>query len=451
MLRRKPTDPPPPPDRLAALEAENRRLARAVEELSVLNDLARSIGAASSPHQIIAKIANRARQAVAAEQAVITIVEEGQDAAHTLIRAIESSAGRQQFHLSQALLGWMFLHKRPLLVTDPASAPELKGIPCEGDVRSLLCVPLMVKSKLIGVLVACNNKEGAFRENDQRLLSIIASQSAQVIENARLAEKEVRLAVVQEQLRLARQIQLGLLPRAAPALPGYDVAGASHPAQEIGGDYYDFIPLAEGRWALALGDVSGKGLPASLLMANLQATLRGQAHYNPGARDCLAWANRLLFRSTDPEKFATCFYAVLDPAAHTLDYANAGHERPLLFGGDDGAAPRRLIRGGLMLGALAEWSYQSETVPLAPGDLVVCYSDGVTDARNADGEEFGEARLIDLVRAARPAPAAVVLERIVAAVQAHVAGAPQFDDLTLVVLRREPPLAARPGAGPGGS
>src|SRR5208283_3423200 len=179
-----------------------------------------------------------------------------------------------------------------LLASDLQSDPRFSGVKTDGDFRSLLCVPLLVKNRLIGILAVFDKTDGTeFTEDDKRLLSIIAAQSGQILENARLYEQEKSLIIMQEEVNLASKIQFELLPRQAPKIPGYEIAGKSIPAQVVGGDYFDFIPINEQQIALGLGDVSGKGLPASLLMANLQATLRGQTLGMTSAKECIARSN----------------------------------------------------------------------------------------------------------------------------------------------------------------
>ena len=207
---------------LHSLEEENKRLKRAVDELSILNDLARAIGASLNTQEIIQTIVRRSLRALNAEQGVITLVEEQSvQSMRTLVRTMVSSSDREQFHLSQALLGWMHLNKKPIVINDPKTDERFQGIPWDESIHSLLAVPMMVKSELRGVVSIYNKKEGQpFTEDDQRLLAIIAAQSAQVVENARLYEKERALARMQEDVRLAARIQSELLPKASPSIPG---------------------------------------------------------------------------------------------------------------------------------------------------------------------------------------------------------------------------------------
>jgi sigma-B regulation protein RsbU (phosphoserine phosphatase) len=183
---------------------------------------------------------------------------------------------------------------------------------------------MIIKGRMIGILTLFN-KESAegFTEADQRLLTIIAGQSANVIENSRLFEEEKKLMQIQQEIQVASEIQKNLLPQEIPSIKGYDIYAINIPAREVGGDYYDFIKISETKTAIALGDVSGKGLPASMLMANLQATLRGQLLFCNCAKDCIKRANNMLFKSTDTSKFVTLFFGILDTEKHTLTYCNA--------------------------------------------------------------------------------------------------------------------------------
>lgn len=425
-----------PASRLQALLAENQRLKRAVEELGMLNDLAREIGASANTEKIMQTIIRRSLRAVNAEQGVITLIDQlASTPMKTLVRMRASSNRQQAFHLEQSLQGWMLQHKMPLVINDPAHDERFSGVAWEESIRSLVCAPLLAKSALTGILTMYNKKEGAgFTAEDQRLLGIIAAQSAQVIENARLYEEEQALMRMQQELQFAAGIQFDLLPKSMPRVSGYDIAGKTLPAQSVGGDYFDFISMNEGRLACCLGDVSGKGLPAALLMANLQATIRGLALMQMPAHECLRHANKLLYNSTDKCNFVTLFYGVLDFRRHRLQYASAGHNPPLLF--SPHRAPQPLTCRGLVLGIQDEVVYTEDAMALSPGDLLLIYSDGITEAMNALQEEFGEDRLIETVMKHREEPARELIEKIMLAVKQHAGSTPQSDDMTLTALRR---------------
>ncbi len=434
-------------ERLRAAEDENGRLQRAVEELSLLNELAREIGASHDLPQVTKRIVHQALRAVAAEQGVLAVLDEQPEgeALRTLVRTAAGSSASPALRADDHLLGWMQLHHRPLRLAAPRTDPRFSGTPWPDTVASVLCVPLSARSRLIGTLTVFNKRGGGgFSEEDERLLAILAGQSAQVIENARLVEEEKKLVRMQEAVHLARRIQQSLLPDHAPATAGYDLAGLSLPAELVGGDYFDFIPMGDGRLALCVGDVVGKGLPASLLMANVQATLRGQSGPGVTASACLERANGFLYRTLRRGTFVTLFYGVLDPATHQFRSANAGHNRPLLLRAD--GTLERLEHGGLVLGALSASTYEEATHDFRPGDLLLVYSDGLTEAMSDGREEFGEERAEAVLRAHHGASAQAVVDALVEAVRAHAGAVPQSDDITLLVVKR----AARADAGDAG-
>jgi sigma-B regulation protein RsbU (phosphoserine phosphatase) len=417
----------------SSLEEENKRLRRAVSELSILNDVALAVGTAADPQDMVEKLVSQLLRAVSAEQATVTLFDRTfENTARTQIRVMASSTELPQYHMNQAFVGWMQLYKKPLVIDDPKSDSRFKGIDWDETVRSVMCVPLLVKSEMTGALTVYNKKGGGvFTDEDQRLLPIIAMQSAQIMDNTRLIKEN---AGMQEQVKLAYDIQRNLLPKNPPEIPGYDIAGTSLPALTVGGDYFDFIPTASGDWAICLGDVSGKGLPASLLMANLQATLRGQTLVDAEVRERIERSNKLMYRSTDVEKFATLFYEVLKFHTHEITFVNAGHEPALMFTSDGKIS--RLETGGLALGVIDDFPYAQETVAMAPGNVMVIYSDGVTDATNSSDEPYGVERLEAVARKHLGEPASIIVDRIVEAVRAHAKGAAQLDDITVVVVKR---------------
>jgi serine phosphatase RsbU (regulator of sigma subunit) len=432
-------------DDLATLRIENSQLRRAVQELSTLNDLSRAIGASMHSEEVMQTIISRSLRAVNAEEGVVTLLDRGRSTpeasriyANTLVRTTDGnggrSSGRSGFHATQALLGWMQLNKRPLAIADTASDPRFRGVAWDANVRSVLCVPLLIKSELTGVLAVYNKKDGQpFDADDERLLAIIASQSAQIVDNARLYEEEKALFTIREQMRLTAEIQAHLLPSSAPAIAGYEVAGRSVAAQEMGGDYFDYNEMPNGGWSISVGDVAGKGLPASMLMANVQGMIRLLSSLNVPPAEVMRRANELLCRSTPPHEFVTFFFATLDPASHALTFCNAGHNPALHF---TAGGIAELATRGTVLGMFEELEYGQDSIVLAPGDIVAIYSDGVTEAIDPDEREFGEQRLIDVVNEHRGQSAAVILDALFDAVARHQFDQPPFDDTTAVIIKR---------------
>lgn len=244
-----------------------------------------------------------------------------------------------------------------------------------------------------------------------------------------------------QELATARAIQMRLLPGSQPVVAGFEVTGASIPSREIGGDYYDFLVQGEDAIGIAIGDVSGKGMPAALLMSNLQASLHGQVLHAGTVASVVQRVNDLLVRSTDSHMFATFFYGVLETATGRFICTNAGHNPPLVLRRD--GSLQRLTLGGLLLGMVGDMVYQQDTIDLAPGEVVVLYTDGITEAVSPGADEedpeamFGEERLCQVILSNRHLPASGIQDAILAAVADHTRGMAQSDDITLVVMRRQ--------------
>lgn len=250
----------------------------------------------------------------------------------------------------------------------------------------------------------------------------------------RKKDEEARTRL-REEARMARNIQTNFLPKSNPEILGYEIAGKSIPALNVGGDYYDFIYLDDHRLAISLGDVSGNGLAASLVMANLQATIRGQAMFNADPEKCLERANKLLFRSTDSRTFISLFYGILDIKKNTLCYANAGQDMPIIF--STGDKPALLRTKGIALGMKEDVSYKKEEISIKPGDRLLIYSDGIPESMNANMEEFGGEKLQEIVQHNNDDSPDELIEKIIAAVNVHIGAASQSDDMTMILLKRK--------------
>jgi sigma-B regulation protein RsbU (phosphoserine phosphatase) len=302
--------------------------------------------------------------------------------------------------------------------------------------HSILCMPMKNNSgKIIGALQLLNKRNGPFTREDESFIGALSVHAAIAVENARLYAKERERIKMQKELLAAREVQMNLIPKEMPTVPGFDFAACTIPAQEVGGDLFDFIPTPGGRLAFCLGDVSGKGLPASLLMANVQATIRNQVASNANPGHTLTHSNTLLYHNTASEKFVTLFYAVLDPATGAVAYSNAGHEAPFLI--ERNGDTTRLTAGGLVLGIMEDAQYEEATVRLSPGSLLVLCSDGITEALNPEGELFGSERAMALLREHRAKSARQILDLLIAAIRQYAGTMNQVDDVTLMIVKRE--------------
>jgi sigma-B regulation protein RsbU (phosphoserine phosphatase) len=429
---------------LQRLEEENRRLRKAIEELSILNDLARVISSTMESQAVMEMIVKRSVKAIGAEQGAITLVEESSSSPFkTLIRAADSSRERTRLRIDQNIVGWMIIHKKPLLSNDVENDPNFKMFRTSSaaSVKSLLCVPLLVKSKLIGILTLFNKKDNQnFTEDDQRLLVIIASQSGQVLEAARLYEQEQAKLALERELTAAREIQKSLLPKELPEMPGIDVAARSSPALEVGGDYYDFIPLGDGHVEMVLADVSGKGLGAALLAAMGKGVLYSEVTRTQSPKAVVADTNRIIRQYLQRKSFITLLLALIDTQRRTLNVSCAGHCPPIVYKERRHVAEWLHVRGAA-LNFMDDLQCEEAELNLETGDVYVFFSDGITEAANAKGELFGDERLKSLVETTHERKASEILDSILTGVNLFSTGAKQSDDQTVVVLKvKEVPL-----------
>ncbi len=311
-------------------------------------------------------------------------------------------------------------------------APDVRRDPyyiaCEESTLSEVAIPLVVDNRLVGVFTASHPELNAFPPEQLRLLQALCNHVAVAVQNARLFQRER-----QERERMSREahearvIQQALLPKSSPYVPGFAISGLSIPAGAVGGDWYDFIPLSDGKWGLVLADVSGKGTAAALLMSATRGMLRSLAEAGCGPGEVLARLNDLMVQDFPSGKFVTMVYAVLDPASRKLTFANAGHLRPLLVT-NNGARFLDTDRG-MPLG-LAAGGFSEVEIDLSPGSRLVFYSDGITEAAEASEEEYGPARLENHVVGTNASP-----ESILEDVHSFVNGAGLQDDATVIFIK----------------
>jgi len=314
-----------------------------------------------------------------------------------------------------------------------------------------LLLPLMAKQNLLGIIsLGEKRSEAPYSSTDVRLLKSVASQTALALSNAELtsaiAVEVSRREKLNREIEIAREVQERLFPQHLPEIAGLDYFGRCRTALGVGGDYYDFLALPDGRPGVALGDVSGKGIAAALTMASLQASLRADAmRAGNDIAGLITRVNSMLYEASTEDRYATLFYAQYDPATHRLSYVNAGHCPPIFVrsaannGSKNGPKNSNVDRldkaGGTVVGLLPECAYEQAEVCLTPGDLLVIYTDGFSEAMNPHLEEWGENRLISAIAACNGLPAKDSIARIMQAADAFASGAPQSDDMTLVILR----------------
>ncbi len=424
---------------LDKLSEENRRLKIAIDELAALNDIATAITSNQSVEDVIDLIVRKCIKHLKVQQAVVMLLDEKDlvNPFHTMIRKQDSISEFMPYRLDTQLTGWMLKNRSPLLVNNFKEDNRFKYIVKEEfPITTLLSVPMLLKNKMVGLLTVFNkHSDSGFSIEDQRLLSILAAQSAHIIENARLYEEEQALIRLKEEMRLANNVQVNLLPKSNPEIQGYQIAGRSIPAKDVGGDYYDFIPMEDNHLTFCLGDISGKGIQAALLMANLQASLRGQTLMGITCKNCVSFTNNLLYNSTESNKFATLFYGILHPDENKITFCNAGHNEPVLM--HKSGEVTRLKEGGLIVGILPDLSYEEKTIDFQPGNILVIFSDGITEAMNSNEEEYGEERLLNFIEKNKTLPAVELINSIIKNVKDFAGNVEQMDDMTIIVIKRD--------------
>jgi phosphoserine phosphatase RsbU/P len=297
-----------------------------------------------------------------------------------------------------------------------------------------LVIPLRHHGKLHGIFMLGEKTSGApFSAEEMTLSLLLADQMSIALENIELYKEKIEQQRMQEEMSVAREIQRMLLPHHFPSGSNFEISALNIPSKEVGGDYYDFVVLDENQIGIAIGDISGKGVPGALLMSNLQATLRASAYGIDSPAEVTRRINRQITRTTSTEKFATFFYGIFNPSTQTFTYTNAGHNYPILRKKD--GTCNYLTVADLIIGVQEEFPYQNHTIELEHGDVLVFYTDGITEAINSQKDEFSDQHLIDSICCYDITSAEDLRNHIYDEVVKFTGSESQYDDITLIVLR----------------
>jgi len=443
---------------LAGREAEQKALGAEVlhlyREINLIYSFSEKLAALLDVERVARLTLQEARHLIAATDSAIMLLDQ-QSGTLSVIAASGEALASADFHRDRGIVGAVAASGVGEIVNNVAADARRNSEP--GSIAALICAPLKVGERVIGVIALGNAKEAAYSAADLKLLTTLALQTATAIENARLFERTIEAARERERLQalhqaaelartkleseltLASRIQSNLFPSELPAVEGYQLAARNRPARLCGGDYYDAVRTTKMDGSegvlLCVADVAGKGLPAALVMSNMQATLRALAGRVPELPLLAGHASDLLFAATSEEKYVTAALAELSPVTGQIRFVGAGHLDNVIVRADGSILT--LVSTGLPLGLMDDrMPYGDATHTLEAGDTVVLYSDGITDAQNTDGEEYGEARLHDLLQSLVQDRPEAIANGVLASVDAFVKGAPQFDDMTILVLRR---------------
>ena len=339
----------------------------------------------------------------------------------------------QDLHLKlgEGFIGSVAVSGEPVISHDVRTDPVY--VNARDRTRSEMVAPIISNDEVIGVFDLESDELNAYSDDDLEVLMLLASQVAIIIEKVMLHEQLIEKKRLEGQLEVARQVQLELLPASDPVLEGFDISAYNFPTEEVSGDYYDWVRIYDDQIGLVIADVAGKGIPAALLMVFLRASLRAATHIGYATHISMAKVNYLLWESIERNQFVTAFYGILDASNRTLSYSNAGHNPPMLIGAD--GTTSFVDRGEQPLGMFRETRYHEYYHTFKPGEILVLYTDGVTEAMNSADEEFGRDRLAAAVKDASELGARELVASMQRAVLEWTDGLGSSDDATFFVIK----------------
>jgi sigma-B regulation protein RsbU (phosphoserine phosphatase) len=411
-----------------------------VAHLATLSEINQAINSSLDLDVVIDTVMDKVIEVVKAQRGFLMLSgEDGQFHIEIARGLNKEDLDTPDFQYSTTIVNQVVQTGKPLLTSNAEHDSRFKmgqSIIALG-LRSIMCVPMKVKGRLIGLVYVDNSlRAGVFQQSDLDLLTSFGAMAGIALDNARLHQIEVQNARLERELSMAHEIQRSLLPRVLPTLPGYEIAAVWQSAREVAGDFYDVIKLDDNRLGVVIADVADKGVGAALFMAVARSLLRGNAIATPNPIDTITQANRLmLMEDSETGMFVTVYYTIFTRNGHATG-VNAGHNLPLLYRYRTDQV-EWLPRGGWAMGWFDNMPLSQVSIELEPGDVIVYYTDGLTEAENEQGEAFGDERLADVVRkAARHNLSATDIVNVIGgAVDSFIGNVPPFDDLTIVVVR----------------
>jgi len=423
-------------ENLAKINAE---LDKKISEMSSLQELGKVISSIFNLEELLRAIIQNSTIVMKSKRCSIVLVNEktgdyyikvakGLEEAESFIENLKLKTGG-------LVTDYCTKQKLPLLVTDMENDDRFPKTGAKYKTKSFIAVPLIVNDRVIGVISVTEKfNDELYNMSDIQLLQIFANQVVIAIENAKLYEKLVVREKLERELEIAHNIQMSMLPQKYPEIAGISIAGISIPAKEVGGDYYDFLPVTDSKVAITIGDVSGKGVPAALMMVMIHSILRAKVTSEHSPKKLVFDLNNSLFNELEPRMFITFFYMLLDTDTKLIRYTNAGHNYPMIFHADN-TEVESLKDGGLLLGVFEGPEYQEGSYQLAIGDVVVMYTDGIVEAMNEKDEMYGYDEFCELMHRIKHKKAEEIKEDILEATRNFMGEAAQYDDLTLIVIK----------------
>ena len=419
----------------------------ATDRLALLYHVSQSFNSSLDLDMVLKRVMDQVVELIRAERGFVMLLEEDAGPVFRVARGMDHKTIQDpEFQISRGVVERVAREGEPLLTSNALTDERFRlrvSVQALG-LRSILCVPLKVQGRITGVIYVDNRLQaGLFKPDDLELLSAIAHSAAVAIENARLYRLAVEKGRMERELQVARELQASLLPKSTPQVPGWEFAAAWQPARQTSGDYYDFFGAREGEVGLVIGDVSDKGMAAALFMTLTRSIVRASLAPQPERlAEGIERANRLICADSTAGMFVTLFCAEIRLATGQVTYVNAGHNPPLLLSRGDGGEGDRglelLSPTGMALGVMEDAVFEQRTVQVQPGDMLLLYTDGVTDAAGADGQRFEMPRLRQVVLEQGNGAAGDVLSALAGSVAEFTGTSEQFDDMAMVVAKRLP-------------
>lgn len=411
--------------------------------IRLLLDIVGKFNSTMDPSRLLNDIIQSTKGMVEAEASSLFLLSDGGKNLELTIPTGPATAevSGKKIASDHGISGWVVQHQQPVLITDVQSDSRFQGELLSNpkfQSRNMICVPLNNnQGNTIGVLQAINIKENFLNKEMLGLFQTLANQAATALENVHIKQQQLAAELVNKELEVATEIQARFFPQQTPNLEGYEIAGCSIPAKDVGGDYYDFIPNPEpGQHGFVVADVTGKGVPASLLMATMRATLRANIQNNPNdIVQALRQVNGDIYRDSPVDKFITSIYCNLDYHRHEISYVNSGHNPPYIVRADDSRI-EELEQGGVMLGIMEEIDLPKATLSIGKGDILMLFSDGVTEATNPSGELFSEESFEQWLLDHNQLSAEEMKKALLETLQVYANGSPQSDDITFIIVKR---------------
>ncbi len=412
------------------MEQVNRQLDKKIQELNTLFEIGKELNATLDPDKIVNLMIYAIMGEMVVNRCFVFLSQDG-SLQLAVARGLQTEPEQTEPFQRAGFLKSLSRVKQALILNDQILTRNMAFL--KGQ-KIQVILPMRIQDKRKGyVLLGEKITKQPFREDELEFLTTLVNKAMISLENARLFKEALEKQRMEEELNIARDIQQRLLPASFPKTAALEIEGLNIPSQQVGGDYLDWIPLDEHRIAVTIADVSGKGIPASLLMSSLQAGLRNSVASYADMGVMVGRLNNFIHANTTFDKFITFFYAEINVTQKMISYVNAGHNPPYLYRADGSIL--RLETGGLILGMMADMPYQTETLALQAGDLLVLFTDGVTEAKNSRDLDFDEYRLEEIIGKSLELPVKLLLDEIVYALRAFTKGTPQSDDITMMAVR----------------